>query len=95
MAENPEEPIFTAVKNNDITGVIESLEQGVDINILEPINQRTPLYYAVEYNSIDIVRLLIEGGAKYNIPNEKNTNVFHLACYYGATESLNYLLKKK
>ena len=32
MAQNPEEPIFTAVKENNIAGVIESLDKGVDIN---------------------------------------------------------------
>tara|TARA_B110000114_G_scaffold30718_1_gene31681 strand:+ start:279 stop:662 length:384 start_codon:yes stop_codon:yes gene_type:complete len=95
MAENPEELIFTAVKNNDITGVIRLLEQGVDINILEQPEERTPLYYAVRYNFIEIATLLIDSGAKYYIPNKNNMNIFHVACYYGETKILKILIKKK
>ena len=66
MAQNPEEPIFTAVKNDDFEMVKTLLDGGIDINILEPIKQRTPLYVATLYGHIDIVNLLLKRGAETN-----------------------------
>ncbi len=60
-----EAELFTAVKAGDAAGVEALLEAGADVGIKEAYfkEERSPLYYALEANDLEIARLLIEAGA--------------------------------
>lgn len=45
-------------------------------------HQLTPLHYAVKYNNIDVVRILLEKGADINVSGKGNTTPLHYATRY-------------
>jgi len=65
--------LFEAVKKADVEQVRLLLAQGADVDAkwgdthtTEKGNDRTPLSYAVDANNMDLVKLLVEGGADVN-----------------------------
>ena len=56
-------------------------------------DSRTPLMLAVSSNRLDVVKLLLEKGAKPELADKKGKNVYDLAMALGYKEIANYLLK--
>ncbi|CAF4596703.1 unnamed protein product [Rotaria socialis] len=63
---------------------------GADINHQNPDNKYTALHYAVSNNNYDAIRVLIDAGAKTNIRNSDNEDVFDFAA---KAKNSRYLLR--
>lgn len=78
--------------NNEIVKVL--IENNVDINGKDSY-EHTPLYYAVENEQIETVKLLIEKGANVNTPCWYNNNtLLHFAAAHGDYELAKILIEK-
>lgn len=65
--EDAGDDIFAAIRSDDVAGVARELSKGIE---LEPVCPSTrnckPLGYAAAFGNIEIIKLLIEGGADPN-----------------------------
>ena len=83
--------IIEAVKSNNIEKVIELINQGIDINMVNEYGQN-PLSEACRLGSFSIVKLLIEKGAIVN-PLDNNANIpLSEACKLGSFSIVELLL---
>ena len=65
------------------------IDKGIDLNKVS--NKLTPLMYAARHNRADIVKLLIEKGAKLKIKSSKGYTALKWAKLSNATESYNLI----
>ena len=79
-----ETPLFRAVRNNNIELVSRMLDDGADINSLNGKGCNLGFFC----NSLNMMKLLIENGLKYNIKNYKGNTVLE---YVGDKKIKNYL----
>lgn len=92
---------YKHIKNNNIDSVEIYIEQGMNVNtrFYHIINDLTPLMVASDYGHLEIVRLLVENGAKINkksdnwdLQNRKWTALM-FASAEGYTDIVKYLHK--
>lgn len=91
--------LFEAVKNNNLEKVKSLIKNNININV--DINKKdeygsTLLYYASRYgndDSIKIIKLLIENGAKINETNIRNLTALHVSSYWGHLEVAKLLIE--
>ncbi len=83
-------PLGNAAKAGDIAEIERLLDEGADVN---ESGLATPLFYAIQYNHTDAVRLLIERGADVNKASTWGTPI-HGAAKRGAAEIVALLLEK-
>lgn len=62
-------PLMTAVQNQDVAAVKERIQAGDDIDERDVFEQ-TALHWAAKYESLEIVQLLLDAGAKPNARDE-------------------------
>ena len=86
-------PLVLAITKGDITVVKKFIEYGVDVN--EMTNGKTPLMYAARYNELEIVKLLLEKGAKTNIKDSNHFTALDYARISNANEVFEYLKNLK
>ena len=82
-------PICQAISKGDIETVKKMLEFGTDVN--QQSNGMTPLMYAARYNKVEIVKLLLENGAKTNLKDQKGFTALRHAELSSAKESIEVL----
>ena len=95
-------PVFQAVAQEDFEAVKQTINGGFDVNTTDKSGQ-TMLHVAVEHGNSEIVRFLLEHGAKVNIKNnEKQTPLLMLEDLFGdkdnnraITEIVRLLAAKK
>ena len=96
-------PLHTAALCGSVTIVTELLRNGADVHAITDENQYTPLFYAVMKdddnhlhgtveNHIEIVRLLLQFGAKIDALNTSGDTPLHHA--QDTIEFVSYLLKQ-
>lgn len=86
-------PLVLAITKGDVSVVKKFIEYGVDVN--EMTNGKTPLMYAARYNNLEIVKLLLDKGAKTNIKDSNNLTALDYARISKATEVFEYLKNLK
>jgi len=69
-------PLCTAIMKGDLATVKKFVEYGSNVN--EPSKGLTPLMFAARYNRVEIIKYLLENGAKVNAQDEYG----HSALYY-------------
>ena len=76
ITSGPDANLFHAVFKGDLTGVKSAIKMGANVNARQYgmasamfMSDATPLYTAVLYNHIEILRCLLEHGADPTIPN--------------------------
>ncbi len=84
-------PLCNAIIKGDIETVKSFVTYGEDINELS--NGATPLIWAIRYNKVEIVKFLLEKGAKQDLKDDKGFTALQHATKANATEILA-LLKK-
>ncbi len=87
--------LMDMVKRGDIPGVKLLIEQGASVNSIENDN-KTPLYYAIEWSRDDMIEFLLENGANPFIKVPINhTNVYpsSLCRRYQNTKCYNIIRK--
>ncbi|MFB9079211.1 ankyrin repeat domain-containing protein [Flavobacterium procerum] len=82
-------PLHVAVSKGDIEVVKKFIAYGADVN--EQSEDMTPLMIAARYNKIDIIKVLIENGARPGDKNEKGFTALKYAQLSNASEAIAYL----
>lgn len=84
--------LMKAIENNDVAAVRKLVEQGANVDALEP-NGDAPLVMAAYLGHAEIVRLLLDAGADVKAvdPGMKAT-ALHAAAYAGRTEAAKLLV---
>lgn len=82
-------PLCMAICKRDVDGVRKLISYGVDVN--QESQGKTPLMLAARYNSVEIIKLLLEKGAKLNRKDERGQDALKYAELSGAKEAAAYL----
>ncbi|KAF2508272.1 ankyrin repeat domain-containing protein [Flavobacterium foetidum] len=82
-------PLHVAVSKGDIEVVKKFIAYGADVN--EQSEDMTPLMIAARYNKVDIIKVLIENGARPSDKNEKGFTALKYAQLSNAAEAVAYL----
>lgn len=94
VTPSPEQTLTTAIERGQIQSVSELLERGADANMLLDDLGTTPLMLAVEHGRADILRLLIERGARVNEQRPDGETALTLAAWYGRMDVVDILLAR-
>ncbi|XP_076471982.1 myotrophin-like [Babylonia areolata] len=88
------EEFLWAVKNGDLVSVQAFKEaQNVDVVNTE-INGRYPLHVAADYGQIDVIKFLLDKGAKINQADKHGLTPLLSAIFEGHTECVKMLLER-
>ena len=71
--------------------------EDIDINIVQTHEKRcpTPIFYAIKFGHINIIKLLLEHGADIDIRNIQGNTVLHQAAMMGNIEIINLLIQNR
>lgn len=78
-------PLCQAIAKGDLETVKKMIEFGSDIN--QTSNGMTPLMYAARYNKVEIVRVLLDNGAKISLKDSKGFTALKHAELSNATDA--------
>ena len=82
-------PFCISIVKGDIETVKKLIELGTNVN--EKSNGLTPAMYAAKFNRVDILKLLVENGAKLDVKSEKGFTAEKYAQLSNANDALAYL----
>jgi ankyrin repeat protein len=82
-------PLHFAISKGDIEGVKKCIEYGADVNKI--VRDMSPLMLAARYNNPEIIKILLEKGAKPSIENDKGLTALKYAEYSKSTECIAIL----
>ncbi|WP_040247974.1 ankyrin repeat domain-containing protein [Psychroserpens mesophilus] len=82
-------PFCLSIVKGDIETVQKLIDLGINVN--KTSQGLTPAMYAAKYNRLDILKLLVENGAKLNIKSDKGMTAEKYAEASNAQDALSYL----
>lgn len=82
-------PFCLSIAKGDLVTVKKLIELGNDVN--EKSNGMTPAMYAARYNRVEILKLLVENGAKLDVKSDQGFRAIKYAQLSNAKEALAYL----
>ncbi len=82
-------PFCMSIVKGDIETVQKLIDLGVNVN--KTSNGLTPAMYAAKYNRLDILKLLVENGAKLKLKSPKGLTAKKMAKASNAKDTLAYL----
>lgn len=82
-------PLCNAIVKGDLATVKKFIEYGSDVN--ESMNGTTPLMLAARYNKVEIIKLLLENGAKLDTKDERGYTALKYAEFSNANEAIALL----
>lgn len=82
-----------AVKNNNISKIVNLVSEGIDVNVKDAKNGWTALHYAVYYGHYKTAKYLLENGAITEVRNNKGETPLHLAVKVGNEKLVKLLLE--
>nr|WP_321245756.1 ankyrin repeat domain-containing protein [uncultured Psychroserpens sp.] len=85
------DPFCISIVKGDIDTVKKLIELGQDVN--KKSNGLTPAMYAAKYNRLDVLKLLVEKGAKLDVKSAKGMTAQKYAEASNATDALAYIKK--
>ena len=86
-------PLCTAISKGDVATIKKFIEYGADVN--ETSEDMTPLMVAARYNKVEIIKVLLENGARPEVKNEKGFTALKFAQLSNATEAIAILKDAK
>jgi len=89
MKNNFSAPLHVAVSKGDVEIVKKFIAYGADVN--EQSEDMTPLMIAARYNKVEIIKVLLENGARPEVKNEKGFTALKFAQLSNATEAIAIL----
>lgn len=70
------------IRNRNVKSVELAIEYGFDVNeIIHIYFGERPIHYAVKYNSMEILELLVRNGADYHAVNRYGDSILHYAAF--------------
>ncbi|RKE98303.1 ankyrin repeat domain-containing protein [Ichthyenterobacterium magnum] len=87
--KSPVNPFCMSIVKGDFDTVKKLIELGSDVNQVS--NGLTPAMYAAKYNRLDILKLLVEKGAKLNKKSDKGMTAAKYAKLSNAKDTLAYI----
>lgn len=69
------------------------IEAGADINVVDKLNKMSPLHYAVMYNDLEMINVLIKRNANLNLKEEQGRTALHYAVFLGAWDAATCLME--
>lgn len=81
--------LIEAVKSKNINDVIRLLAEGYDLEQVDPKGM-TALLHSCEVQSFDILKLLVDAGAKVNHANAMGLVAVDIAYWYGEVRMTTY-----
>lgn len=82
-------PFCMSIAKGDLETVKKLIELGTDVN--QKSNGMTPAMYAARYNRVEILKLLVEKGAKLNVKSDMGFKAIKYAELSNAKDALVYL----
>jgi ankyrin repeat protein len=82
-------PLCNAIAKGDLDTVKKFIEYGSDVN--ETKNGTTPLMLAARYNRVEIIKLLLEKGARVETKDDRGFTALKYAEISKANEAIAYL----
>ena len=82
-------PLCAAIIKGDVLAVKKIIEYGADLE--ETTNNLTPLMVAARYNKVEIIKLLLEKGAKKSTKNENGLTALKCAQLSNAQDAISVL----
>ena len=82
-------PLCNAIVKGDLATVKKFIEYGADVN--ETSNGTTPLMLAARYNKVEIIKLLLEKGARLETKDERGFTALKYAEFSKANEAIALL----
>ncbi|MBQ0736389.1 ankyrin repeat domain-containing protein [Aquimarina celericrescens] len=82
-------PFCMAIVKGDLDTVKKMIELGSDVN--EKSEGMTPLMYAARYNRADIIKVLVQKGAKISTKDSKGHNAMKFAKLSNAKDAIAVL----
>ena len=89
VSHNFSAPLHVAVSKGDLDVVKKFIAYGADVN--EQSEDMTPLMIAARYNKVEIIKVLLENGARPGDQNEKKYTALKYAELSNATEAIAIL----
>ncbi|MEM5564071.1 ankyrin repeat domain-containing protein [Psychroserpens sp. AS72] len=83
------DPFCISIVKGDLETVTKLIELGQDVN--KKSNGLTPAMYAAKYNRLDILKLLVEKGAKLDVKSAKGMTAQKYAEASNAKDALAYI----
>lgn len=69
---------FESLKNQDITGVLQAISNGADIDLKNEYGM-PPITFTAAVNNIELVKMLIENDVDINAQNSEGATALHYA----------------
>lgn len=86
-------PMVVAISKGEVEVVQKMIKYGVDVN--ERVNGMTLLMYAARYNQVEIMKALVEAGAKVSAKCKNGFTAEKYAEFSNANEAGNFLKSLK
>jgi ankyrin repeat protein len=87
--------LFTLIKNNEWDNFKKYINDNNDLDFnLRDDTQEYLLYYAILYNKLDIIKILVEKNARIDITDSEERSLLYLSIKYGYDNITTYLLEK-
>lgn len=89
------EEVRSTIYNNDIKKMRKLLLDGLPPNYINPYSSSTPLFMAIQYGTVEMMKLLLEYGAFVNICDYSaiSWHAVGTAAYVGDIEKFNLLVE--
>ncbi len=85
--------IHMAVMFEDLAMIQRHIDEGSDLNQLEPTRGSTPLITAIALGKTEAAKLLIDGGADLGFQDGDGSTALHTAAFFARTEIVEALLE--
>ncbi|MEN2403053.1 ankyrin repeat domain-containing protein [Flavobacterium sp. MC2016-06] len=86
-------PLNVAISKGDLESVKKFIEYGADVNQIS--EDMTPLMVAARYNKVEIIKVLLEKGAKASNKNDQGFTALKYAQLSNAAEAIALLKDAK
>lgn len=86
--------LWKASANGDLSAIKKALDNGSDLNALDPQFGIPPLGWAAINGQTAVVKLLLEKGANINNRHRDGSTALHSAAFLGRVETVKLLLEK-
>ena len=92
-AKAAEDTIWNAARNGDLAAIERHLQDGADINGIDPVSGQTPLVWAALLGQLEAVDWLLQNGAAVNDRTKDGGTPLHAAAFLGRVEVAKLLLQ--